>query len=80
MFEIQAEEDLTLRDAIRVDLRPKRKPIREGLQRLELWIDRQSLLLIQMLMTFPGGETKRITLENIETNVPVTDETFRIRP
>ena len=80
MFEIQAEEDLTLRNTIRVDMRPKRKPIREGLQRLELWIDRQSLLLVQMLMTFPSGETKRITLENFETNVPVTDETFRIRP
>jgi outer membrane lipoprotein-sorting protein len=80
MFDIHAEPDAGVPDTIRVAMRPKRKAMREGLERLELWIDRESLVLTQMLMTFPGGETKRITLDSIETNVPVTDETFRIRP
>jgi outer membrane lipoprotein-sorting protein len=80
MFEIAAEADSTIPAADRVDMRPKRKPIKEGLERLELWIDRESLLLVQMQMTFPGGDRKTIRLEDVAVNVPVTDETFRIRP
>ena len=79
MFEIRAEADAEAPETIRVDMRPKRRQIKEGLQRLELWIDRQTLLLAQMRMTFPGGDTKRIELRDIETNVPITDGTFRIR-
>ena len=61
-------------------MRPKRKQIREGLERLEIWIDRESLLLVQMRMTFPGGDSKTIRLDDSTVNVPVTDETFQIRP
>jgi outer membrane lipoprotein-sorting protein len=77
MFEIRAEADAEAPETIRVDMRPKRRQIKEGLQRLELWIDRQTLLLAQMRMTFAGGDTKRIELRDIETNVPITDGTFR---
>lgn len=80
MFEIVAEADSTIPGTDRVDMRPKRKPIKEGLGRLELWIDRESLLLVQMQMTFPGGDRKTIRLEDVAVNVPVTDETFRVRP
>ena len=59
-------------------MRPKRKQIKEGLERLELWIDRESLLLVQMRMTFPGGDRKTIRLDDVAVNVPVTDETFQI--
>jgi outer membrane lipoprotein-sorting protein len=80
MFEIAAQPDPAIRSTDRVDMRPKRKPIKEGLERLELWIDRESLLLVQMQMTFPGGDRKTIRLEDVAINVPVTDETFRIGP
>jgi outer membrane lipoprotein-sorting protein len=80
MFEITAEPDSVIRDTDRVDMRPKRKQIKVGLERLEIWIDRGSLLLVQLRMTFPGGDRKTIRLEDIAVNVPVTDETFRIRP
>jgi outer membrane lipoprotein-sorting protein len=80
MFEISAQHDSVIRETDRVDMRPKRRQIKEGLERLELWIDRESLLLVQMQMTFPGGDKKTIRLEDVAVNVPVTDETFRIRP
>ena len=47
-------------------MRPKRKQIKEGLERLELWIDRESLLLVQMRMTFPGGDRKTIRLDDVD--------------
>ena len=47
---------------------------------LELWIDRESLLLVQLQMTFPGGDRKTIRLDEVTVNVPVTDEMFLIRP
>ena len=50
-------------------MRPKRKQIREGLERLELWIDRDTLMLAQMRMSFPGGDTKTIRLEDLAVNV-----------
>jgi outer membrane lipoprotein-sorting protein len=80
MFEIKAEADSTIRETDRVDMRPKRKQIKGGLERLELWIDRETLLLVQMQMTFPGGDRKTIRLEDVAVNVPVTDEMFLIRP
>jgi outer membrane lipoprotein-sorting protein len=80
MFDITAEPDQAIRRADRVDMRPKRKQIKQGLDRLELWIDRESDVLVQMRLTFPGGDQKTITLGDIEINVPVSDDTFQIRP
>jgi outer membrane lipoprotein-sorting protein len=59
---------------------PKRKQIRQGLERLELWIDRNTLLLNQMAMSFPGGDKKTIRLDDVELNVPIAADTFQIRP
>jgi outer membrane lipoprotein-sorting protein len=80
MFDIAAEPDPARRDVDHVDMRPKRKQIKAGLERLELWIDRTSLLPVQMRMQFPGGDSKTITLDDITANVPVSEESFRIRP
>jgi outer membrane lipoprotein-sorting protein len=80
MFDITAEDDPGVRGTDRVDMRPKRKQIKEGLERLELWVERERLLLVQMRMTFPGGDRKTIRLEDIAVNVPVPDATFRIPP
>ena len=80
MFDIAAAPDSVLRETDRVDMRPKRKQIKEGLERIELWIDRESLLLVQLQMTFPGGDRKTIRLDDITVNVPVADGTFLIRP
>lgn len=80
MFKIAAQPDPVIHETDRIDLRPRRKQIREGLEWLEIWIDRESLLLVQLQMTFPGGDKKTIRLDDDTVNVPVTDETFLIRP
>ena len=77
MFEITARPDATMRDHDLVDMKPKRKQISQGLARLEIWIDRRSDLLTQLRMTFPGGDQKTVTLEDLEVNYPVTDAMFR---
>lgn len=78
MFDIIARPDPALGNTDRVEMRPKRKQIKQGLERLDLWIDRQTLLLVQMEMSFPGGDTKTIRLGDMAVNVPVTDKTFEI--
>jgi outer membrane lipoprotein-sorting protein len=80
MFDVTAEHDPTMKDVDHVDMRPKRKQIKQGLERLELWIDTNELLLVQMQMTFPGGDRKTIRLEGMEVNVALSEDTFRIKP
>ena len=63
-----------------VVLVPKRKQIREGLTLLDLWIDHSSLLLAAMRMTFAGGETKLMTLEDVVPNAPIAPGTFAHPP
>lgn len=77
LFDIRAEPDTALRHTNRVTMTPKRKQIKQGLQQLELWIDRESDLLVQMRLAFPGGEQKTIALDDITIDVPIADETFR---
>jgi len=80
LFDVRAEPDAAMRGADLIDMRPKRKQIKEGLERLALWIDRERSLLVQMQMTFPGGDKKTIALDDIALNVPIADDTFEIRP
>ena len=80
MLQINAVADAALPHADRIEMVPKRKQIRQGLDRLELWIDRDRLVLVQMRMTFAGGDQKTIALDDIVVNVPVADDTFLIRP
>ena len=55
---------------------PRRKQIREGLSRLELWLDQTSLLLAAMRMTFPNGDTKLMVLEDVVANAPLDPGVF----
>ena len=80
MFEIVAEPDAAIHQADRIDMRPRRKQIKEGLERLELWVHHETLLLMQMQMTFPDGDKKTIKLQDIAVNVPIADDAFQIRP
>jgi outer membrane lipoprotein-sorting protein len=84
--ELRRSFDITMSDADarggsdHVVLAPKRKQIREGLTLLDLWIDRSSLLLTAMRMTFAGGETKLMTLEDVVPNAPIAPGTFAHPP
>jgi outer membrane lipoprotein-sorting protein len=80
--ELRRSFDITVTDTEKrpgmehVALLPKRKQIREGLTRLDLWIDQSSLLLAVMRMTFANGDTKLMTLEDIVPNAPLAPGTF----
>jgi len=43
LFEVRAEPDAAMRGADLIDMRPKRKQIKEGLEKLILWIDRERM-------------------------------------
>ena len=80
--ELRKSFDITVSDseqrsgADHVVLLPKRQQIREGLTRLDLWIDRTSLLLAAMRMTFANGDTKLMTLEDVVPNATLAPGTF----
>lgn len=80
--ELRKSFDITVTDAEKrpgadhVVLVPKRKQIREGLTLLDLWIDHSSLLLTTMRMTFAGGETKLMTLDDVVPNAVIAPGTF----
>jgi outer membrane lipoprotein-sorting protein len=84
--ELRKSFDITVTDAEKragadhVVLVPKRKQIREGLTLLDLWIDHSSLLLTAMRMTFAGGETKLMTLEDVVPNAPIAPGAFAHPP
>ena len=61
-----------------VSMIPKRKQMREGLARLELWVGRTSMLLDTMRMTFANGDTKTMTFEDVVPNAPLDTGTFNI--
>jgi outer membrane lipoprotein-sorting protein len=57
---------------------PKRKQILDGMTRLELWLDRASLLLSAMRITFPSGETKLMSFTEVRPNVAIDPAWFKI--
>jgi len=55
---------------------PKRKQIRENLARLDLWVDRTTMLLDGMKMTFTNRDTKTMTFDDVTPNAPIAPGTF----
>jgi len=70
-FTIHASEDAQKPGTYLVELVPTRKQIKEGVARIELWLDKSTLMLATMRMTFPNGDTKTMALRDVEMNVPV---------
>jgi len=65
-------------NAYYVSMVPKRKQIHETLARLDLWVDRTSLLLDAMKMTFANGDSKTMAFEDVVKNAPLEPGTFAI--
>jgi outer membrane lipoprotein-sorting protein len=65
-------------NAYYVSLTPKRKQIHETLARLDLWVDRTSLLLDTMKMTFANGDTKTMAFDDVVRNAPLDPGTFAL--
>ena len=59
-----------------VSMAPKRKQIRENLVKLDLWIDRTSLLLDTMKMTFANGDSKTMAFEDVVPNAALPADAF----
>lgn len=79
-FDIVSENAVDRPGTYRLTMVPRRKQIREGLSRLELWLDQTSLLLAAMRMTFPNGDTKLMVLEDVVSNAPIDPGVFSISP
>jgi outer membrane lipoprotein-sorting protein len=77
-FEITAIEATDRPGTWRVTMVPRRKQIQQGITRLELWIDRTSLLLTAMRMTFPNADTKLMAFENVVVNGPLDQSHFSL--
>jgi hypothetical protein len=76
-FKIAAQEADDRPGTWRVTMIPTRKQILQGLSRLDLWIDRTSLILNAMRMEFPNGDVKLMAFEDVRVNGPVDPGLFR---
>jgi outer membrane lipoprotein-sorting protein len=77
-FQVNAREADDRPGTYLLTMVPKRKQIREGMTRLELWLDRTTLFLAAMRMTFPGGDTKLMTFTDVNPNAPIDPAWFKI--
>ena len=78
-FEIDTRDDGAGRPgAYYVSMVPKRKQIRETLARLDLSVNRTSMLLDEMKMTFANGDPKTMTFEDVVANAPLDARTFSL--
>jgi outer membrane lipoprotein-sorting protein len=76
-FDVRARA-LDGRPGYLITMLPKRKQIKEGLTRLELSIDPDTLLMSEMTMTFPNGDTKQMIFDDVKPNVPLDPAVFSI--
>lgn len=77
-FDITATEADDRPGSWRVTMVPRRKQIQQGITKLDLWIDRTTLLLAAMRMTFPNADTKLMAFENVVINGPVDQALFSV--
>jgi outer membrane lipoprotein-sorting protein len=71
-FTITAEDDRARPGTWHVVMVPKRKQIRQGVTRIDLWLAQHSSLLETMTLTFAGGDTKTMAFSQVEVNPPIT--------
>jgi outer membrane lipoprotein-sorting protein len=59
-----------------VTMVPRRRQIREGLTKLDLWVDQTTVLLAAMQMTFATGDTKLLEFSDVKINPPIDPSVF----
>lgn len=79
-FDIADGRDGATSDAYSISLVPRRKQIRETLARLDLSVNRTSLLLDAMKMTFANGDTKTMAFDDVVMNAPIERGAFIVEP
>jgi outer membrane lipoprotein-sorting protein len=78
VFEIHEDEAPPRPGIYQVTMVPKRKQLREALAKLELSVDRASLVLSTMRMTFANGDTKTMTFADVVPNATIAPGTFTL--
>lgn len=76
-FDIAASDANDLKGAWLVTMVPKRKQIREGLSKLELWIERDTVMLSALRITFANGDTKRMQFDEVRLNPTIDPALFK---
>jgi outer membrane lipoprotein-sorting protein len=71
-FTITATDDRARPGTWHVVMVPKRRQIKQGVTRIELWLAQKSSLLETMTLTFAGGDTKTMAFSQVEVNPPIT--------
>ncbi len=77
-FQIVAREASDRPGTYLLTMVPKRKQIQQGLKQLDLWIDKTTIMLSAMRMTFPNGDTKLMTFTDVKTNPQIDPSVFKI--
>jgi outer membrane lipoprotein-sorting protein len=77
-FRVRAFVDPEVPTSYQLDLVPTRKQIRQGLERLQIWIARDPLFLTQIRITFAGGDTTTVKVEDAELNVSLPANAFDV--
>ena len=77
-FTVRAFVDPEVPAWYQIDLVPTRRQIRQGLDRLQIWIARDPLLLAQIRITFAGGDTTTIAIRDAELNVRLPADAFKM--
>ncbi len=77
-FSVQASPDRDMAGAYRIEMTPKRKQIQQGLEELRIWVNRETMVLMQMQMLLGGGDSHTFALHDVVINAPVDDREFAI--
>ena len=77
-FTVTLTPERSMGDAYRLDLVPKRNQISEGVEHIQIWIDRGSLMMTKMALSFAGGDAKTLELRDIKINPPIDESVFAL--
>jgi outer membrane lipoprotein-sorting protein len=75
-FDIAAEVDPKSAAHWLVRMTPTRRQIKEGIARIDLRIAQENSMLTSMRITFPNGDTKTMTFEDVVTNEAIDPVCF----
>lgn len=78
-FDIAASVDSTNPAHWLVRMTPTRRQIKEGIAGIELRIAQENSMLMSMRITFPNGDTKTMTFEDVVTNEAIDAGLFEMR-
>jgi|GEM_PF-1027941 len=63
-------------NALKIDLQPKDKQMREFIQRIEVEFEKKDTRLKSVLLTDPSGDITRILFSDIRTGQPINESSF----